>query len=501
MSRRSAISFPAPHEAAARYGPGDVISERYQLVRLLGEGGMGIVWVAHSIPLDIDVALKVIAADLAGTAAAERMAQEARAAARLGHPAMVRVMDFGKTQHGDPYLVMELLHGEMMSDIIERQGRLSAVEAVRMLLPIADGLATAHDAGIVHRDLKPDNVFLARDAVGRMQPKLLDFGIAKLQDTELDRKITAMGSLVGSPDYMSPEQAEGREDIDHRSDVWGFCVVLYEAITGQVPFTADNYNGLMFAIINDDPPPTTTLGAGDSDLWRVLSRGLSKFREERWASMWELGEALALWAYEQGVKDDITSRSIKVSWLDAGLSGVKVLVSQTIPPERPTDPVAVEAPSFVGETRALEATPPPVSRTSRALWPLIAAVALLATAGLLFAARSRPDALPAVAALLDRVGLLPAPEAESSLPGPSTRPAEGSMPAETAHSAIVERPPAEASTSATLPEHNERQAPPPGSQEPPSAPPAPASAAPAPSPNAPQSPKRQASKRPRDFGF
>jgi len=497
MSRRSAASFPAHHEAAARYGPGDVISDRYRLVRLLGEGGMGIVWVAHSIPLDIDVALKVIAADLAGTTTAERMAQEARAAARLGHPAMVRVMDFGQTQHGDPYLVMELLHGEVLGDIIERQGRLSAVEAVRMLLPIADGLATAHDAGIVHRDLKPDNVFIARDAVGRLQPKLLDFGIAKLQGTELDRKITAMGSLVGSPDYMSPEQAEGREDIDHRSDVWGFCVVLYEAITGQVPFDADNYNGLMFSIINDEPPPTTTLGAGDTDLWRVLSRGLSKVREERWSSMWELGEALALWAYEQGIKDDVTSRSIKGSWLDAGLSGVQVIVSQTIPPERPTNPERVEAAAAVGEASAIEARP--ASRSGSALWPLAAVVAIVATVGLLFAARSRPDALPAVAVLLDRVGLLPAPEAANAA-GPPTRAAEPALPGQTAQSAIVERPPAEASTNAAVPEHNETQAPTSGSVEPP-APPASATAAPAPTPNAPQLPKRKASQRPRDFGF
>jgi serine/threonine protein kinase len=361
MGRKSVISIANVHAAAERYSPGDVIAARYRLIRPLGEGGMGVVWVAHSIPLDVDVAFKVIAADLAGTNVAERMSQEARAAAKLGHPAMVRVFDFGLTEQGDPYLVMELLLGEDLAQVVSQKGRLSATEAVQTLLPIADGLATAHDSGIVHRDLKPENVFLAHDAMGRVQPKLLDFGLAKLANSDLDRKITATGAVLGSPDYMSPEQAHGRDDIDTRSDIWSFCVLLYESMTGAVPFDAENYNGLMHAIINHPPVPIMAHNAGDSDLWRVLERGFSKDRQERWSSMWELGEALALWLYERGVKEDITQRSLRGSWLESGLSGVQVLVSSTAPPpEKTTDPGNIESrgelPSLGAEVDDLMAT-------------------------------------------------------------------------------------------------------------------------------------------------
>jgi serine/threonine-protein kinase len=520
MGRKSAISLPQAHEAASRYRPGDVVAERYQLIRPLGEGGMGIVWVAHSLALDVDVAFKVIAADLAGTDAAERMAQEARAAARLGHPAMVRVMDFGITEHGDPYLVMELLHGEMLSDILERDGRLSAIEAVRMLLPIADGLATAHDAGIVHRDLKPDNVFVARDNIGRIQPKLLDFGIAKLQDTDLDRKITAMGAVLGSPDYMSPEQAHGRDDIDHRSDVWAFCVVLYEAITGAVPFNADNYNGLMFTIINHEPEPSTNLGAGDADLWRVLERGLRKGREERWDSMWELGQALALWAYEQGVKEDVTKRSIKGSWLDAGLSGVQVIVSPTVPPERPTDPEGVReldpllaqrrqtsVPSMAIQTRPARAptrpAPPPrrAKRSGRALLlGVLFAVAGLAT--FLAAALVRPDALPSVAVLLTRLGLQPVAVQTPTSDGetamtPVVSPAVMPLLESPSEAAPPQAPPAEEPTGQAPAEHNAADPVAPSAEPVMSS----APAEPAPVPKVPRPLPRKRPKPARDFGF
>jgi len=257
--------------------------------------------------------------------------------------------------------VMELLIGEDLAQVVSQKGRLSATEAVQTLLPIADGLATAHDSGIVHRDLKPENVFLAHDAMGRVQPKLLDFGLAKLANSDLDRKITATGAVLGSPDYMSPEQAHGRDDIDTRSDIWSFCVLLYESMTGTVPFDAENYNGLMNAIINHPPVPIMTHSAGDADLWRVLERGFSKDREERWSSMWELGEALALWLYERGVKEDITQRSLRGSWLESGLSGVQVLVSSTAPPpEKTTDPGDIESrgalPSLGAEVDDLMAT-------------------------------------------------------------------------------------------------------------------------------------------------
>ena len=161
------------------YLAGEVVGDRYRLVREIGRGGMGVVWVAHSLVLGVDVAVKLIRAS-ASSALSSRMAREAHAAARLGHPALVRVFDFGWTRHGDPYLVMELVQGETLAAQLKRESRMPAIRAVQTLLPIADGLRLAHDKGIIHRDIKPDNVFLASDQLNRRQPKLLDFGIAKV---------------------------------------------------------------------------------------------------------------------------------------------------------------------------------------------------------------------------------------------------------------------------------------------------------------------------------
>jgi eukaryotic-like serine/threonine-protein kinase len=314
-SRPPTADVPEP----SPYLAGEVVGDRYRLVREIGRGGMGVVWVAHSLVLGVDVALKLIRASAASSALSSRMAREAHAAARLGHPALVRVFDFGWTRHGDPYLVMELVQGETLAAQVKREVRIPAIRAVQTLLPIVDGLRMAHDKGIVHRDIKPDNVFLAADALGRRQPKLLDFGIAKV-DKQIDGRLTQVGAVLGSPDYMSPEQALGLDDIDERTDIWSLCVVLYEVITGTVPFQKPNYNALMHAIINEDPTPSVDCGAGDRSLWQVIERGLKKQREDRFQTVTDLGEALALWLYEHGIKEDLSGNSIRAVWLDPALS-------------------------------------------------------------------------------------------------------------------------------------------------------------------------------------
>jgi serine/threonine-protein kinase len=304
------------------YLAGEVIGDRYRLVRELGRGGMGVVWVAHSLVLGVDVALKLIRTSTAASGLATRMAREAHAAARLGHPALVRVFDFGWTSRSDPFLVMELVQGETLSAVLARETRLAAIPAVQMLLPIADGLRLAHDKNIIHRDVKADNIFLASDALGRKQPKLLDFGIAKVDPTPTDNRLTQVGVILGSPEYMSPEQACG-DEVDERTDVWSLSVVLYESIVGSVPFRKSNYNALMQSIIHDTPIPTTQRDAGDVALWQIIERGLAKQRHQRWTNMTELGEALALWLYEHGIKEDLSGNSIRAVWLDGTLSGVR----------------------------------------------------------------------------------------------------------------------------------------------------------------------------------
>lgn len=418
---------------SSHYLAGEVVGDRYRLVREIGRGGMGVVWVAHSLVLGVDVALKLIRASAASSALSSRMAREAHAAARLGHPALVRVFDFGWTRHGDPYLVMELVQGETLAALVRREARVAAIRAVQTLLPIADGLRLAHDKGIVHRDIKPDNVFLAADAFGRRQPKLLDFGIAKV-DKQVDGRLTQIGAVLGSPDYMSPEQALGLDDIDERTDIWSLCVVLYEVITGKVPFQKPNYNALMHAIINEDPTPSVDCGAGDKALWQVIQRGLRKQREERFQTVTELGEALALWLYEHGIKEDLSGNSIRAVWLDTTLS----VHGGALHSGRPGNqeqlstqrPESLRPPSYTVGSANAETRLTPRGRARRArmwyfLMPLVAL--LLGATGMWLALR--PSASGQAPAPLNAASTAPKPVdrvvAEEAPPAPAT----GALPA------------------------------------------------------------------------
>lgn len=291
---------------------GDVIASKYVLEEMIGQGGMGTVWVARNLTLDVRVALKVLLPGLETTAAANRLLEEARAEAKLEHPAIVRVFDSGKTGDGNPFIVMELLDGRSLGDLLRQRRRLTAQAAVQILLPVLDALVTAHERGIVHRDLTPENIFLAREA-RRIQPKIVDFGIALLEKRAPNR-ITQNGTIVGCPQYMSPEQATG-EKLDHRTDLWTVCVVLYEAICGRPPFTGDNYAVVLRSIVADAPVPITDLGIADRALWQVIEKGLSKQPDSRWSSAGALGRALAEWLSSNGVREDICGASIGELWL------------------------------------------------------------------------------------------------------------------------------------------------------------------------------------------
>ena len=304
--------------------PGDVIAGRYRLVRKLGAGGMGVVWVAHALTLGVDVAIKLIRSGVADEDAVTRMAREAQATATLAHPAIVRVFDHGTTALGDPFLVMELVDGETLGALLAREKKLDVIHALQLTLPLLDGLRCAHERGIVHRDIKPENVLLARDPLGRIQPKLLDFGIAKLEYQPSVNRLTQVGDVLGSPEFMSPEQARGAADVDHRTDVWSVSVMLYEMLTGRLPFATKNYNALMQMILNDDPPPTLDAGTGDRELWLIVAKGLSKARERRWASVGDFGEALALWLFGHGVAEDACGNSLRAVWLGRSLDGQAV---------------------------------------------------------------------------------------------------------------------------------------------------------------------------------
>jgi eukaryotic-like serine/threonine-protein kinase len=313
---RAGGPFEAVPHASERYAPGQTIAENYKLVRKLGSGGMGEVWVAHNRVLDVSCAIKLIELEPTDEARAltQRLLDEARAAAKLGHSAIVRVTDFGVTKLGDPFFAMELLDGEDLAQLLERDRKIDPVHAVQLLLPIAHALASAHAKGIVHRDVKPENIFLAKDPVCGIQPKLLDFGVVRMLDRP--RKLTIEGVVVGTPDYMSPEQARGLATTG-QTDLWSFCVVLYETLAGRRPFEGDNYNALMRAIIEQTAPSLRELCAADEELSRIVARGMQKQPLERWMSMLELGEELALWLESQNVSEDITGSALRRAWLNA----------------------------------------------------------------------------------------------------------------------------------------------------------------------------------------
>jgi serine/threonine-protein kinase len=310
------------------YGEGDVI-DGHRLEACIGAGGMGEVWTARNDTLGVRRAVKLIRVDCCSAESTDRLLHEARAAARLADPAIVRVFDFGRTERGDPFIVMELLEGEDLMSIISRRERLSPIKAVRVLLPVIRALGTAHEHGIVHRDLKPENIFLARLPDGRVQPKLLDFGIAKLKNAR-DLRLTSAGSVMGSPLYMAPEQARG-EDVDERADIWALCVVLYEAMTGQPPFNGDDRASVMHAVATLDPEHPSERGVLDPLPWPIIVHGLEKQRDERWRSMDELGRELARWLLDSGISEDITGASLEAGWLR---DSRRSFFASSLPPER-----------------------------------------------------------------------------------------------------------------------------------------------------------------------
>ena len=360
-----APASPKPADLAPppRYRPGDVVGGKYRLEGLLGQGGAGDVWLAHNDTLDIDVAVKVIRGAGADSEAAQRLLTEARAAARLGHPAIVRILDFGRADGGEPFIVMERLVGEDLSAAVKRRGKLSAETAVRTLLPIAHALSVAHGKRIVHRDLKPENIFLAKTEGDRLEPKIVDFGIAQV-DAGAPHRATAAGTVLGSPAYTSPEQTKG-EDVDHRTDVWSFCVVLYETATGKLPFAAPDHASTLVAIVDQEPVPITELGAGDAALWTILERGLAKDPDQRFQTIRQVGEALALWLGDKGIKQDITGASLEATWR-SGIRGTSLETLNSLPPP-PNEPPRDSVQTVFGATPQAQAPATPASAPSRAV--------------------------------------------------------------------------------------------------------------------------------------
>ncbi|MEB2321688.1 MAG: serine/threonine-protein kinase, partial [Sorangiineae bacterium] len=275
---------------------GDLVSGKYRLVEQLGEGGMGEVWSAVNQLTNRRFAIKLLLPALAHhREALDRFLLEARATGELDDPCIVRVYDAGVADDGRPYLVMELLAGESLESRLAREERLAPLTACIHFSRIARALDRAHAAGIVHRDLSSANVFFASSGDGSvLLPKVLDFGVSKIQDGHAGGRVrTGRGAVLGSPAYMSPEQARGADQVDARSDVWSLGVLLYESLTGRPPFAARNYNALMVAILSAPHAPLASVLAGvDADLATLVDECLIKDPGARVASALDVASRL-----------------------------------------------------------------------------------------------------------------------------------------------------------------------------------------------------------------
>jgi serine/threonine-protein kinase len=263
--------------------PGDLIQSRYRLVRPLGSGASGAVWHARNELIDRDVALKIMRPDVAEDAVAlQRFFNEAKASGRVRSPSIVEILDLGQAEDGSPFLVFELLEGEGLDEKLRREGTIAPEPLLEMFVGVAKALELAHANGIIHRDLKPANIFIGKNPQGQPVAKILDFGISKVFDTGHNFTLTRTGTVVGSPAYMSPEQAGGREDIDGRADIWSLGIVMYEALTGTLPHQAANYNALMVRILTQDSDPVMTRKTDlPPSVCAIVDACLKRERDER----------------------------------------------------------------------------------------------------------------------------------------------------------------------------------------------------------------------------
>ena len=271
---------------------GLVLSDKYQLVREIGRGGMGSVWLAKRLDLNADVAVKVMRTDAAEKPGAlARFRREAKATAALRSPHVVQILDCGvDAATGVAFITMELLDGESLAERLARLSQLPAAEVASIVAQVARGLARAHGAGIIHRDLKPANIFLVKNEDAELA-KLLDFGIAK-DDTGSAHWRTSTGTVVGTPHYMSPEQIDPARVVDHRSDLWSLAVIACEAMVGKRPFEADTLSELALKISLGRSRVPSSLGSVPSGFDEWFARATHLHPGERFQSAIELGRGL-----------------------------------------------------------------------------------------------------------------------------------------------------------------------------------------------------------------
>ncbi len=398
---------------------GDVVEGRYRIIKTLGEGGMGTVFLAEHALIKRKVAIKILHPELATDAdVIERFMNEARAAGTLGHPNIVESTDMGFTHSHVPYIVFEYLEGALLTDEVYRVGGLPVRRAVWIAQQIASALHAAHNAGIVHRDLKSDNVFLTDKDDALDHVKVLDFGISRFLEAEDEQ--TRRGMVMGTPEFMAPEQITAPDSVDKRADIYALGVILYEMLTARRPFSNDDDpRALMQRIVNNAPPPLQRPEVPHAMAQMILEKMLAKDPDQRYQSMVDVEAALSSFVTQDGTaKSSRRSRPIMVQSEANDVSDVS-RNSDVIP--RPVKMLDTPWPPAQVDTldKPLQAVALPHAPASRSkpwlMYGMAAAGLLVGGIGISMAMRGGNEA-PAKTAATE-----PAPVAQ--LPGAATTPA------------------------------------------------------------------------------
>ena len=402
---------------------------KYKLVRLLGSGGMGEVYEAQHSIVGRRFALKFLHPLLAGnTEIVARFQREAQAAGSLENENIAAVVDAGTADDGAPYLVMEYLEGEDLAHLLVRGGPLPVPRAAYIVIQACRGLAAAHGRGIVHRDLKPENLFICKRNDGSDLIKVLDFGIAKLHTGRVGTGLTQTGTTMGTPFYMSLEQARGAKEVDHRTDIYALGVILYEILSGSKPHPGESYNEILYHVLSQEPAALDSIRSGlPSGLSAVVQKAMAREAADRYASVADLMEALIPFA----------GRAVTPLRSQVGLSVVQGATIQS-PVSLPA--MAVSAPTAPPEKPA---TVPARSRSRVLGWAAAAGVAVLLVALALLLGLHRDPRQQAVAPTPPALSA-PAPiPALAPVPAPAPPPVPVPTPAPAAASAAADsHPPA-----------------------------------------------------------
>ena len=291
MPLDAAVPSSARPAKAGDLTPGTMLGSLYRVIDKLGEGGMGTVYEVEHVRMQKRFAGKVLRRELCTPEHVMRFEREAMAASRIEHPNIVRVVNFDETDDGQVFLICELLSGQDLSMIV-RQQAMPVREALNVAFQVASALEATHAEGIIHRDLKPENIFLT-ERMGETLVKVLDFGVSKVSFGADKQRLTDAGSVVGTPIYMSPENAQGQDDLDARADIYSLGVILYEMVTGTVPFFGTKALDIMFQHIHKAPePPSVRRDELPADIDALILKALQKAPADRYHSMAEFKEEL-----------------------------------------------------------------------------------------------------------------------------------------------------------------------------------------------------------------